>query len=132
MFGNLASALGSSGTALRAPPAVGTTNAPANPMPGARPGAMPFLNLPQQPPQAPLNQQQMQQGATNLGQPKSNPSVANSGQQNTIQQIMANLHPQATAALRAMPRDTMTRLTQAGLMHPGVMQHLYGNNNGPT
>jgi hypothetical protein len=101
-------------------------------MPGARPGAMPFLNLPQQPPQAPLNQQQMQQGATNLGQPKSNPSVANSGQQNTIQQIMANLHPQATAALRAMPRDTMTRLTQAGLMHPGVMQHLYGNNNGPT
>lgn len=122
MFGNLSSALGgSSGTALRPqPPSLGTPNAPGN--------AQPFGLTAMQP--SPMSQQQTQQGIGNIGPLQPPGGVSKPAQQNqqNIQQIMASLHPQATAALRAMPRDTMTHLVQAGLMHPGVMQHLYGNN----
>jgi hypothetical protein len=52
----------------------------------------------------------------------------NAGTPNTgmISQIMSQLHPQASDALRAIPRETMAHVTQAGLMHPGVMQHFHG------
>jgi hypothetical protein len=48
------------------------------------------------------------------------------GQSAMIQQIMQQLHPQAQQALRAIPRDTMMALHRAGLIHPGLMQHMYG------
>jgi hypothetical protein len=96
MFGNMP-APGSAGTAIRAP---------ATPPPSMSP-------------------QQIQQGIGNIG-PISAPGGASKPGAQNIQQIMANLHPQAAAALKAMPRDTMTHLTQAGLMHPGVMRHMYG------
>jgi hypothetical protein len=42
---------------------------------------------------------------------------------------MAQLHPQATQALRSIPPQTMQMLHSAGLIHPGLMQHIHGNQN---
>jgi hypothetical protein len=133
MLGNLTSALGSSGTALRQPPAMGTANAPANP-------AGNFMGLPNQQMGGVANPQRQQgngmmtgtqgmpqPGIGNLPAPAAPPPPPQP--QSGFQQVMSQLHPQATAALKAIPQATMAHLTQAGLMHPGVMQHLYGNGN---
>jgi hypothetical protein len=47
-------------------------------------------------------------------------------QQGGIGQIMSQLHPQAQQALRGIPPQTLQHLHNAGLIHPGLMQHMYG------
>ena len=41
-------------------------------------------------------------------------------------QIMQQLPPAAMQALRGIPREALQHLHNAGLIHPGVMQHMYG------
>lgn len=43
-----------------------------------------------------------------------------------IDQIMSRLHPQAMQALKGIPQEALKHLSAAGLIHPGVMGHLYG------
>lgn len=75
----------------------------------------------------PTPQQVQQSLATQLRSLQMPQMSRNVGVSNAaIQQIMAQLHPQAQQALRAIPRDTMQQLHQAGLIHPGLMAHLHG------
>jgi hypothetical protein len=67
-------------------------------------------------------------GSTMQQAPSAQPPMQPQQQgQNNVGATIAGLHPQASAALRAIPRETMQHLTQAGLLHPGVMAHMYGN-----
>ena len=91
------------------PPAVGTPNSPAanvgmpvRPMPGN-------VGMPSQPPQM-------------IGNMK--PPAPNTG---SFAQLMSQLHPTTTAALKSIPPQALQQLHQAGLIHPGLMQHLTGN-----
>lgn len=42
------------------------------------------------------------------------------------QQALAGLSPQATQALRSIPKGTWQQLSSAGLIHPALMQHIGG------
>lgn len=90
------------------PPAVGTPNAP-----GTRMG-MPVRPMPATPGAAP-------QPMGNMPQPQQ------AQPQNNFSQIMSQLHPDTMAALKNIPPQALQQLHQAGLIHPGVMQHLTGN-----
>jgi hypothetical protein len=104
--GGATAANGLAGMNARPPtPGPGGFGAGATPVPQTQPGNVgSFMGFPNQP----------------------SPPAPNMQAQPAIGQIMAQLHPQAAQALRAIPRDTMQHLTRAGLMHPGVMNHLYG------
>jgi len=110
-LGNIAASMGttnaSGGAGFVSKPAAATGSTPINWMPFL--GMNPNLPRPAQP-------QPMQPP----------PAQPMSGTQASIGQMMAQLHPQAQQALRAIPRDTMEHLTRAGIMHPDLMGHLYG------
>jgi hypothetical protein len=40
--------------------------------------------------------------------------------------IMARMDPQHAAAIRGIPQQAMQALHSAGMIHPALMQHLYG------
>jgi len=90
------------------PPATGTPNAPA-----ARTG-MPVRPMGGAPPQQMIG---------NMAPPAPAPAQAPSG---NFAQIMSQLHPTTTAALKSIPPQALQQLHQAGLIHPGLMQHLNG------
>lgn len=88
------------------PPATGAPNAPAagtgmpvRPMPNA--AGLPAANRPPIPPAG--------------------------GSPGNLSQIMSQLHPATTQALKSIPPQALQQLHQAGLIHPGLMQHLTGN-----
>jgi hypothetical protein len=54
------------------------------------------------------------------------PSAAPNANGGMLGSIMSQLHPQAQQALRGIPRETMQHLHNAGLIHPGLMDHFHG------
>jgi hypothetical protein len=77
-------------------------------------------NIQMHPPGAPAN--------PGVAPPMMSPGAGapNTAQMQQFQQRMGSLHPDTMAALKSIPQKAMQQLHSAGLVHPGMMDHLYG------
>ena len=113
-LGNIAAGFGSSNAPAAMPPAPmgGAAMAPRTPMmnPGVAPPQGAFGNA-----------------AGAMGGPAANAQQAGGGMAGGLAGVFSQMDPAHAAAIRSIPPQAMQALHSAGMIHPQLMQHLYGS-----